>query len=44
VVTRIDVGAKPYGATAATVRPTFETASDLTTALATLGLARDTET
>jgi YVTN family beta-propeller protein len=39
VTTTIPVGARPYGATAANVRPRFETTNDLVTALATMGVS-----
>jgi YVTN family beta-propeller protein len=39
ITTTIPVGARPYGATAANVRPRFETTNDLVTALATMGVS-----
>ena len=45
ITARIPVGARPYGATAANVRPQFETSNDIVTALATMGVSfRETET
>lgn len=45
VTATIPVGARPYGATAATVRPRFETTNELVTALASMGVSfRESET
>ena len=39
VTATISVGARPYGATAANVRPRFETTNDIVTTLATMGVS-----
>ncbi|WP_338742421.1 hypothetical protein [Haloplanus salilacus] len=44
VVDRIDVGPRPYGATAAGVRPRSDPASDISLAMARLGLTESAET
>jgi YVTN family beta-propeller protein len=41
ITATIPVGVRPYGATAANVRPRFETTNDLVTALATMGVLFD---
>jgi DNA-binding beta-propeller fold protein YncE len=44
VVERVDVGPSPYGATAARVRPRSDPASDISLAMARLGVTGSTET